>query len=298
MSKGGVLSEFCDSALVLPDDPQRCDGGGCVEGRERSGEDVSRAREPLMRDDRPVGHSKPSDGSEGVGHGPASDGHVRSWDPPVLQRSLPGFSQRSQRHRLVQQDTKLVLLCQLDDFLERADHPCVLVEPFDHDEPAIERLLVLGVRLFDDLQDAFQVSHVVMTKLLHVRPRQVDSGLQRVGDCLVSDHQVPALEEGRDDGRGCGSIVRVDNPSLCPVELGQLPLQFQVYVDRPVEAARPAGTNAVLPDRLLALVLDGGLVEHVEEVEGSEVDRLLAVDDDAAALVGADNPLRPLHDAR
>lgn len=105
--------------------------------------------------------------------------------------------------------------------------------------------------------------------LLTIPPSHLSN---RKRHCLISVQNVVPFRISWDGAGDGGETVAVKDGLFAVQELRQVLLQPKMNIHRSVEAARSAGTNAVVAQRVHGCFLDAFIADKVEVVEGSQIE--------------------------
>mmetsp|Transcript_5094 Transcript_5094/g.18579 ORF Transcript_5094/g.18579 Transcript_5094/m.18579 type:complete len:509 (-) Transcript_5094:307-1833(-) len=281
-----LLAEVARVVLQLGDDDgggddavDGGDGGAGQEGRQRRGEAVAQAVEPLVVDDLLGAAAEAPDGAQRVAQARRDDVHAVRVDIEVLGSPAAGAPQHAHGEGVLHDEAVAVALLERHELRQRREVARLREDALRYDEAAVGHLLPPPplVARRDLLEHALEVLHVVVAEGVHGGAREHDAVHERVAHGLVADHDVAALGEGRHHARRRGDVVRVQDGVLRADELRDALLQLQVHVDGAVEAARAARAAAVLVERVHAGVLDALVAREPQEVHRRQVDHLRPV---------------------
>ncbi len=107
---------------------------------------------------------------------------------------------------------------------------------------------------------------------------------------LVEEHHVPPAHQPRDEPQVGLIAGREDEAGLLAEELGQLPLESFVQVERPVQEAAAGTAGAVPLQRLLRGREDLRMMREPQVVVGAHHDPLFALDHDDGVFGVRDRP--------
>mmetsp|Transcript_19198 Transcript_19198/g.47455 ORF Transcript_19198/g.47455 Transcript_19198/m.47455 type:complete len:207 (-) Transcript_19198:435-1055(-) len=191
----------------------------------------------------------------------------------VLQRATPCFPQCPKRETLVKNQTIIVLVFKIHNFVERGDGSKILVQSLNYNESS-QRIWLstqLKISLVKTIQNSLQIFHIVVLEPVYVCSAQVNPSHKWFIDTFIYNQDVTALCKCGYSAGARGSAIRIHDSPICFHEFADCIFKLQMLVDGAVETTRTARTTTVLDQCFYRGILQERRCLETEKIEIAEV---------------------------